>query len=61
MMLDSRFWRKEGYTESHQTVVNVLDYDDGKIEPGGRANIIVNEQLISKGRFDERHHMHQEN
>ena len=39
---------KMGYTESHQTVVNVLDYGDGgKIEADlEKANIIVNRQLI---------------
>ena len=39
---------KMGYTESHQTVVNVLDYGDGgKIEAAlEKANIIVNRQLI---------------
>ena len=37
-----------GYTNSHQTVVNVLDYGDGgKIEADlEKANIIVNRQLI---------------
>ena len=39
---------KMGYTKSHQTVVNVLDYGDGgKIEADlEKANIIVNRQLI---------------
>ena len=39
---------KMGYTNSHQTVVNVLDYGDGgKIEADlENANIIVNRQLI---------------
>ena len=39
---------KMGYTNSHQTVVNVLDYGDGgKIEADlEKANIIVNRQLI---------------
>jgi len=39
---------KMGYTNSHQTVVNVLDYGDGgKIESDlEKANIIVNRQLI---------------
>ena len=39
---------KMGYTNSHQTVVNVLEYGDGgKIEADlEKANIIVNRQLI---------------
>jgi len=39
---------KQGFTKSHQSVVNVLDYaDGGKIEADlEKANIIVNRQLI---------------
>jgi len=39
---------KKGFTQSHQTVVNVLDYGDGgKIEADlEKANIIVNRQLV---------------
>jgi len=39
---------KKGFTQSHQAVVNVLDYaDGGKIEADlEKANIIVNRQLI---------------
>ncbi len=39
---------KKGFTQSHQTVVNVLDYGNGgKIEANlEKANIIVNRQLI---------------
>ena len=51
---------KRGYTESHQTVVNVLDYDDGgKIEAElEKANIIVNRQLIPGDLKAKRHYMH---
>jgi len=51
---------KSGYTASHQTVVNVLDYGDG----GGveadleKANIIVNRQLIPGDLKANRHYMH---
>ncbi len=39
---------KKGFTQSHQTVVNVLDYGDGgQIEADlEKANIIVNRQLV---------------
>jgi len=51
---------KNGYTESHQTVVNVLDYGDGgKIEADlENANIIVNRQLIPGDLKAKRHYMH---
>ena len=51
---------KRGYTESHQTVVNVLDYaDGGKIEAElEKANIIVNRQLIPGDLKAKRHYMH---
>ena len=51
---------KRGYTESHQTVVNVLDYDDGgTIEADlEKANIIVNRQLIPGDLKANRHYMH---
>ena len=51
---------KNGYTESHQTVVNVLDYGDGgKIEADlEKANIIVNRQLIPGDLKAKRHYMH---
>ena len=51
---------KNSYTESHQTVVNVLDYGDGgKIEADlEKANIIVNRQLIPGDLKAKRHYMH---
>jgi len=51
---------KRGYTESHQTVVNVLDYGDGgTIEANlEKANIIVNRQLIPGDLKANRHYMH---
>ena len=51
---------KRGYTESHQTVVNVLDYGDGgTIEANlEKANIIVNRQLIPGDLKAGRHYMH---
>jgi len=51
---------KRGYTESHQTVVNVLDYGDGgTIEAElEKANIIVNRQLIPGDLKAGRHYMH---
>jgi len=51
---------KNGYTRSHQTVVNVLDYGDGgKIEADlEKANIIVNRQLIPGDLKAKRHYMH---
>ena len=51
---------KNGYTKSHQTVVNVLDYaDGGKIEADlEMANIIVNRQLIPGDLKAKRHYMH---
>ena len=51
---------KSGYTQSHQTVVNVLDYGDGgKIEADlEKANIIVNRQLIPGDLKAKRHYMH---
>jgi len=51
---------KRGYTESHQTVVNVLDFDDGgTIEADlEKANIIVNRQLIPGDLKANRHYMH---
>jgi len=51
---------KNGYTKSHQTVVNVLDYGDGgKIEADlEKANIIVNRQLIPGDLKAKRHYMH---
>ena len=51
---------KNGYTQSHQTVVNVLDYGDGgKIEADlEKANIIVNRQLIPGDLKAKRHYMH---
>jgi glycine hydroxymethyltransferase len=51
---------KKGYTQSHQTVVNVLDYGDGgKIEADlEKANIIVNRQLIPGDLKAKRHYMH---
>ena len=51
---------KNGYTESHQTVVNVLDYGDGgTIEADlEKANIIVNRQLIPGDLKANRHYMH---
>ena len=51
---------KNGYTESHQAVVNVLDYGDGgKIEADlEKANIIVNRQLIPGDLKAKRHYMH---
>jgi len=51
---------KRGYTESHQTVVNVLDYGDGGIVEADleKANIIVNRQLIPGDLKANRHYMH---
>ena len=51
---------KNGYTKSHQTVVNVLDYGDGgTIEADlEKANIIVNRQLIPGDLKAKRHYMH---
>ena len=51
---------KRGYTESHQPVVNVLDYGDGgTIEADlEKANIIVNRQLIPGDLKANRHYMH---
>ena len=51
---------KRGYTESHQTVVNVLDFGDGgTIEADlEKANIIVNRQLIPGDLKATRHYMH---
>jgi len=51
---------KNGFTQSHQTVVNVLDYGDGgKIEADlEKANIIVNRQLIPGDIKAKRHYMH---
>ena len=51
---------KRGYTESHQTVVNVLDYGDGgTIEADlEKANITVNRQLIPGDLKAGRHYMH---
>jgi len=51
---------KKGFTQSHQTVVNVLDYGDGgKIEADlEKANIIVNRQLIPGDLKAKRHYMH---
>jgi len=50
---------KRSYTESHQTVVNVLDYGDGgTIEADlEKANIIVNRQLIPGDLKANRHYM----
>ena len=51
---------KKGFTQSHQAVVNVLDYGDGgKIEADlEKANIIVNRQLIQGDIKAKRHYMH---
>ena len=51
---------KRGYTESHQAVVNVLDFGDGgTIEADlEKANIIVNRQLIPGDLKANRHYMH---
>jgi len=51
---------KKGFTQSHQTVVNVLDYGDGgRIEADlEEANIIVNRQLIPGDIKAKRHYMH---
>ena len=51
---------KKGFTQSHQTVVNILDYGDGgKIEADlEKANIIVNRQLIPGDIKAKRHYMH---
>ncbi len=51
---------KKGFTQSHQTVVNMLDYGDGgKIEADlEKANIIVNRQLIPGDIKAKRHYMH---
>ena len=51
---------KRGYTESHQTVVNVLDFGDGGIIEADleKANIIVNRQLIPGDLKANRHYMH---
>ena len=50
---------KKGFTQSHQTVVNVLDYGDGgKIEADlEKANIIVNRQLVPGDLKAKRHYM----
>jgi len=50
---------KKGFTQSHQAVVNVLDYGDGgKIEADlGKANIVVNRQLIPGDLKAKRHYM----
>jgi len=50
---------KKGFTQSHQTVVNVLDYGaGGKIEADlEKANIIVNRQLIPGDIKAKRHYM----
>ena len=51
---------KKAFTQSHQAVVNVLDYGDGgKIEADlEKANIIVNRQLIPGDIKAKRHYMH---
>jgi len=51
---------KKNFTQSHQAVVNVLDYGDGgKIEADlEKANIIVNRQLIPGDLKAKRHYMH---
>jgi len=51
---------KKGFTQSHQTVVNVLDYGDGgQIEADlEKANIIVNRQLVPGDLKAKRHYMH---
>ena len=51
---------KKGFTQSHQTVVNVLDYGDGgKIEADlEKANIIVNRHLVPGDLKAKRHYMH---
>ena len=51
---------KKGFTQSHQTVVNVLDYGDGgKIEADlEKANIIVNRQHVPGDLKAKRHYMH---
>jgi len=51
---------KKNFTQSHQTVMNVLDYGDGgKIEADlEKANIIVNRQLIPGDIKAKRHYMH---
>ena len=50
---------KKGFTQSHQAVVNVLDYGDGgKIEGDlEKANIIVNRQLVPGDLKAKRHYM----
>ena len=50
---------KNGFTQSHQAVVNVLDYGDGgKIEADlEKANIIVNRQLVPGDLKAKRHYM----
>ena len=50
---------KKGFTQSHQVVVNVLDYGDGgKIEADlEKANIIVNRQLVPGDLKAKRHYM----
>ena len=50
---------KKGFTQSHQAVVNMLDYGDGgKIEADlEKANIIVNRQLIPGDLKAKRHYM----
>ena len=50
---------KKGFTQSHQAVVNVLDYGDGgKIEADlEKTNIIVNRQLIPGDLKAKRHYM----
>jgi len=51
---------KKGFTQSHQAVVNVLDYGDGgKIEADlEKANIIVNRQLVPGDLKAKRNYMH---
>ena len=51
--------KKKGFTQSHQAVVNVLDYGDGgKIEADlEKANIIVNRQLVPGDLKAKRHYM----
>jgi len=51
---------KQGFTKSHQAVVNVLDYaDGGKIEADlEKANIIVNRQLVPGDLKAKRNYMH---
>ena len=51
---------KQGFTKSHQAVVNVLDYaDGGKIEADlEKANIIVNRQIVPGDLKAKRNYMH---